>query len=92
VARVVGGGAFPLFRGPAVKRKGQESRGGRRHCGGGEKSKFTPTPVFIPKRPGSWRSWGVFHYLTVPAVNRQVAAWSGSAVSITVPLGHDALQ
>jgi hypothetical protein len=56
------GGGFPSpFLSPAVKRKGQR-RGGRRRLCGGKKSKFTPTPVFIPKRPGSWGSWGVFHY------------------------------
>jgi hypothetical protein len=56
------GGGFPsLFLGPTAKRKGQRSGGRRRLCGG-KKSKFTPTPVFIPKRLGSWGSWGVFHY------------------------------
>jgi hypothetical protein len=55
------GGGFPSqFLGPAVKRKGQRSKGRRRHCGG-KKSRFTPTPVFIPMRSGSWGSWGVFH-------------------------------
>jgi hypothetical protein len=43
VERVVGG-APSLSLGPAAKRKGQESRGGRRHCGGRKKNKFTPTP------------------------------------------------
>jgi hypothetical protein len=44
----VGGGVPSLFLGPAAKRKGQRSRGRRRHCGD-KKSKFTPTPVFIPQ-------------------------------------------
>jgi hypothetical protein len=47
--------------GPARKRDRQKNGGRRRHRGG-KKSKFTPTPVFIPKRLGSWGSWGVFHY------------------------------
>jgi hypothetical protein len=55
------GDAPSLLFGPVRKRERQRSRGRRRHCGG-KKSKFTPTPVFISKRPGSWGSWGVFHY------------------------------
>jgi hypothetical protein len=44
-----GGGAFSLFHWSAVKRKGQGSKGGRRHCGGGKKNKFTPASIFIPQ-------------------------------------------
>jgi hypothetical protein len=56
------GGAPSLSLGPAAKRKGQESGGGRRYCGGGKRSKLPPAPVFIPKRAALWRSWVVFHY------------------------------
>jgi hypothetical protein len=46
-----GSGVPSLSFGPVMKRKGQRSGGRRRHCGG-KKSKFTPTPVFIPKDQG----------------------------------------
>jgi hypothetical protein len=55
-----GGGAFSLSLGPAAKRKGQESRRGRRHCGGGKKSKFTPTP-YLYQRGRAGGIVGVFH-------------------------------
>jgi hypothetical protein len=56
-----GGDAVPLSFGPAVKRTGQGSTGGRRHCGGGKKNKLPPAP-YLYQRGRSWGSWGVFHY------------------------------
>jgi hypothetical protein len=87
------GGADALFLGPAMKRKGQRSGGRRRLCGGGggKKSKFTPSPLFIPQD----RVVGiveVLHYPDRSAISRHVAARSGAAVPVTEPLGHDGLQ
>jgi hypothetical protein len=86
-----GGGVPSLFLGLAVKRKRQRSGGRRRLCGG-KKSKFTPTPVFIPWDQGRG---GCGECSTTPTVfvgGHHVAAQSGAAVTVTVPLGHDGLQ
>jgi hypothetical protein len=87
-----GGGAFSLFLGPAVKCKGQESRGGRRHCGGGKKSKFTPTPYLYRRGQDRGGRGECSTTPTVSARDRHVAARSGAAVHVTMPLGHDGLQ
>jgi hypothetical protein len=84
----VDGGASSLFLGPAVKRKGQRSRGRRRYCGGKE-SKFSPVPIFIPQDQGRGDRGKCSTTPTVSAGGRHVAAWSGAAVTITVPLGND---
>jgi hypothetical protein len=87
----VGGGVPSLFLGPAVKRKGQRSRGRRRHCGG-KKSKFTPTPIFIPQDQGRGDRGECSTTPTVSAGGRHMAARSGAAVPVTEPLGNDGLQ
>jgi hypothetical protein len=84
----VGGGVPSLFLGPAAKRKGRRSRGRRRHCGG-KKSKFTPTPVFIPQDQSRGDRGECSTTPTVSAVSHHVAARSGAAVTVTVPLGND---
>jgi hypothetical protein len=59
--QVGSGGGFPLlFLGPAVKRKGQRNE--EEEGTVGVKRAGYPTPIFIPKRSGSWGSWAVFHY------------------------------
>jgi hypothetical protein len=85
------GGAPSLFFGPATKRKKQRSGGRRRHCGG-KKSKFTPTPIFIPKDQGRGDRGECSTTPTISAGGRHVAARSGAAVPVTEPLGHDGLQ
>jgi hypothetical protein len=83
------GGGFPsLSLGPTVKRKRQRCGGRRRLCGG-KKSKFTPTPVFISRGQGRGGRGECSTTTTVSAVSRHVAARSGAAVPITVPLGND---
>jgi hypothetical protein len=86
-----GGGAPSLFLGPAVKRRGQRSGGRRRHCGG-KRSKFTPAPVFIPRDRGRGDHGKCSTTPTVSAGGHHVAARSGAAVPVTVPLGNDGLQ
>jgi hypothetical protein len=86
-----GGGAPSLFVGPTQKRKRQKNGGRRRHCVG-KKSKFTPTPVFIPKDQGRGDSGECSTTPTVSAGGRHVAARSGAAVPVTEPLGHDGQQ
>jgi hypothetical protein len=74
-----------------VKRRGQRSRGRRRHCGG-KKSKFTPTPIFIPQDQGRGDRGEYSTTPTVSARGRHMAAWSGAAVPVTVPLSNDSTQ
>jgi hypothetical protein len=57
----------------------------------GKKEKFTPAALFIYRRVGVV-GVVVLHYPTVSAVIRHVAARSGVAVSVTMPLGNDGLQ
>jgi hypothetical protein len=84
----IDGGAGSLFRGPARKRRRQRNGERRRHCGG-KKSKFTPTPIFIPKGQGHGDRGECSTTPTVPAVSRHVAARSGAAVTVAMPLGND---
>jgi hypothetical protein len=86
-----GGGAPSPFLGPAVKRKRQGSGGRRRHCGGKE-SKFTPAPIFIPRDQCRGDRGKCSTTPTVSAGVRHVAARSGAAVPVTVPLGNDGMQ
>jgi hypothetical protein len=79
------------FFGPARKRKRQRSGGGRRHCGG-KKSRFTPTPVLIPKGQDRGDHGKCSTTPIVTAKGRHMAARSGAVATVTVPLGHDGLQ
>jgi hypothetical protein len=88
----VDGGAGSLFLRPAMKRKGQRSGGRRRLWAGGKKSKFTPAPIFIPRDRGRGDRGKCSTTPTVSAEGRHMAARSGAAVTVTVPLGHDGLQ
>jgi hypothetical protein len=56
---------------------------------GAKKSKFTPTPVFIPWGQGRGGRGECSTTTTVSAVSRHVVARSGAAVPVTVPLGND---
>jgi hypothetical protein len=58
----------------------------------GKKEKFTPAALFIYGRVGVVGGWKCSTTPTVSAVNRHMAARSGAAVTVTVPLGHDGLQ
>jgi hypothetical protein len=86
-----GGGAPSLFFGPVMKCKRQRSRGRRRHYGG-KKSRFTPTPIFIPKDQGRGNRGQCSTTPTVSAGGHHVAARSGAAVTVTEPLSNDGLQ
>jgi hypothetical protein len=86
-----GGGAPSLFLGPAVKRKGQGSGDRRRHCGV-KKGKFTPALVFIPRDQGRGDRGKFSTTPTVSAGSHHVAARSGAAVPVTVPLGNVGTQ
>jgi hypothetical protein len=86
-----GGGASSLFLGPVVKHKGQRSGARRRHCGG-KKSKFTLVPIFIPRDQGRGDRGKCSTTPTVSTGGRHMAAQSGAAVPVTVPLGNDGLQ
>jgi hypothetical protein len=87
----VDGGVPSMFLGPAVKREGQGS-GGRRRRSGGKKSMFTPVPIFIPRDKGRGDRGKCSTTPTVSAGGRHVAARSGAAVPVTVPLDNDGLQ
>jgi hypothetical protein len=82
------GGASSSFLAPAVKRKGQRSRGRRRYCGG-KKSKFTPIPIFILRSQGRGDHVKCSTTPTISVVSHHVVAQSGAAVTVTVPLGND---
>jgi hypothetical protein len=86
-----GGGARSLFFGPAVERKRQKNGGRRRRCGV-KKSKLTPAPAFIPWDQGHGGRGKCSTTPTVSAGSHHVAARSGAAVPITVPLGNDGTQ
>jgi hypothetical protein len=86
-----GGGCPSQFLDPAVKRKGQRNRGRRRYCGG-KKSELPPPPYLYRRGLGHGDRGQCSTTPTVSAVSCQVAARSGAAVSVTVPLGHDDLQ
>jgi hypothetical protein len=87
--QVGNGGGFPLlFLGPAVKRKGQRNKGRRTHCGG-KKSKLPPPPYLYRRGQGRGDRGECSTTLTVSAVSRHVAARSGAAATITVPLRND---
>jgi hypothetical protein len=58
----------------------------------GKKCKFTPAPVFIPQDQGRGDRGKCSTTPTVSAGSRHVAARSGAAVRITVPLGNDGTQ
>jgi hypothetical protein len=58
----------------------------------GKKSKFTPTPVFIPRDQGRGDRRKCSTTPTVSAGGRHVVARSGAAVPVTVPLGNDGTQ
>jgi hypothetical protein len=58
----------------------------------GKKSRFTPAPVFIPRDQGRGDRGKCSTTPTVSAGSHHVAAWSGAAVPITVPLGNDGTQ
>jgi hypothetical protein len=55
----------------------------------GKKSKFTPAPVFIPQGQGRGDRGKSSTTLTVFVGSCHVAAQSGAAVPVTMPLGHD---
>jgi hypothetical protein len=59
---------------------------------GGKKSKSTPIPVFIPWDQGHGDRGKCSTTPTVSAKGRHVAARSGAAATVTVPLGHDEVQ
>jgi hypothetical protein len=86
-----GGGVPSLFLGPAMKRKRQGSRGRRRHYGS-KKSKLTPAPIFIPWDQGHGDHGKCSTTPTISAGGRHMAAQSGAAVPVTVPLGNDGPQ
>jgi hypothetical protein len=56
----------------------------------GKKEKFTPAILFIYRRVRVV-GWQCSTTPTVSAVIRHVAARSGVAIPVTVPLGHDGL-
>jgi hypothetical protein len=58
----------------------------------GKKSQFTPAPVFIPQDQGRGDRGKCSTTPTVSAGSRHMAAQSGVAVRITVPLGNDGMQ
>jgi hypothetical protein len=58
----------------------------------GKKSKFNPTPVFIPWDQGRGDHGKCSTTPTVSAGSHHVAARSGAAVPVTVPLGNDGTQ
>jgi hypothetical protein len=60
--------------------------------GGGKKSKSTPVPVFIPRDQGRGDHGKYSTTPTVSAEGHHVAARSGAAATVTVPLGHDDVQ
>jgi hypothetical protein len=57
----------------------------------GKKSKFTPAPVFIPQDQGRGDRGKCSTTPTVSTGSCHVAARSGAAVPVTVPLGHDGM-
>jgi hypothetical protein len=58
----------------------------------GKKERFTPAPVFIPRDQGRGDRGKCSTTPTVSAVSRHVAARSGAAAPVTVPLGNDGMQ
>jgi hypothetical protein len=82
-----GGLSVPLSGGEAQEAKEQGKK--KALWAGGEKSKSTPVPVFIPQDQGRGECSTT---PTVSVAGRHIAARSGAAVTVTVPLGHDALQ
>jgi hypothetical protein len=58
----------------------------------GKKSKFTPAPIFIPRDQGRGDRGKCSTTPTVSAGSHHVAARSGAAVPVTVPLGNDGTQ
>jgi hypothetical protein len=58
----------------------------------GKKSKLTPAPVFIPRDQGRGDRGKCSTTPTVSVGGRDVAARSGAAVPVTVPLGNDGTQ
>jgi hypothetical protein len=85
------GGAPSLFLGPVVKCKRQGSRGGRRWCGVKRRS-LPPPPYLYIAREGRGDRGKCSTTPTISAGGRHVAAQSGAAVPVTVPLGNDGLQ
>jgi hypothetical protein len=58
----------------------------------GKKSKFTPAPIFIPQDQGHGDHGKRSTTPTISAGSRHVAAQSGAAVPVIVPLGNDRTQ
>jgi hypothetical protein len=58
----------------------------------GKKSKFTPALVFVPRDQGRGDRGKCSTTPTISAGSRHVAARSGAAVPVTVPLGNDGRQ
>jgi hypothetical protein len=87
----VGGGIPSLFLGPVVKRKRQGNGGRRRWCGVKRRSLPSPPYLYIAGK-GRGDRGKCSTTPTVSAVSRHVAARSGAAVLVTVPLGHDGTQ
>jgi hypothetical protein len=85
-----GGLSVPLSGGEAQEAKEQRKK--KALWAGGEKSKSTPVPVFIPQGQGRGGRGKCSTTPTVSVAGRHVAARSGAAVTVTVPLGHDDLQ
>jgi hypothetical protein len=82
-----GGGVPSLFLGPAVKRKRQGSGGRRRHYG--VKRASLPPPPYLYCGTRVMGIVVVLHYPDRLGGKSPLAARSGAAVPITVPLGND---
>jgi hypothetical protein len=85
-----GGLSVPLSGGEAQEAKEQRKK--MALWAGGEKSKSTPVPVFISQDQGRGGRGKCSTTPTVSVAGRHVAARSGAAVTVIVPLGHDDLQ
>jgi hypothetical protein len=80
----------------SVPRSGGEAQGTKerrkKKTQWGKKSKFTPAPVFIPQDQGRGDRGKCSTTPTISARSHHVAARSGAAVLVTMPLGHDGTQ
>jgi hypothetical protein len=72
-----------------VRKHERQRSGGRRRYYGGKKSKFTPTPYLYRRGQGRGDRGECSTTPTVSAVSCHVAARSGAAATVTVPLRND---